>query len=311
MRWLFVGNFEPSHSTENHLASTLEGMGHVVIRRQEVGSQAVTAEQVAACLHLADVLLWTRTPPGIRGDAFGMLATARRMGVPSVVVHLDLFAGLPRAAEVAHDAWWTSDLVCTADGGSDEFWAEHGVNHRWLPPAVFEPEAYMAERDGDYWHDVVFTGQKAYHPAWPYRPQLIDWLSWNYGNRFRRFPMPGEHAVRGAALNRLYAHTKVVVGDSLCLGFTHQKYWSDRVPEATGRGAFLIMPRIVGLEDLYVEDKEMVFYTFGDFDEMKRKIDYYLEHDEEREAIRRAGHAATLRHSTYRHRMETLIEWLP
>jgi hypothetical protein len=31
-----------------------------------------------------------------------------------------------------------------------------------------------------------------------------------------------------------------------------------------------------------------VLYDFGDFDQLKALIDHYLEHDEEREAIRRA-----------------------
>jgi hypothetical protein len=311
----YIGNFEPSHSTENHVAATLEAMGHLVVRFQEVGAAAIPADRVLAYLHTLDLLLWTRTPPGLRGDAVSLLASARRMGVPTVAYHLDLYAGLHRAVDVGREPWWTCDLVVTADGGSDDFWQANKVRHRWLPPAVYEAEAFMAEpvRAGDateYRYDVVFTGQYHYHPEWKYRQRLIDFLSWRYGSRFHRFPMPGQHAVRGAALNRLYADTKVVVGDSLCLGFTHPRYWSDRVPEVTGRGGFLVMPRITGLEELYRDGVELAYYDYDDFDGLAAVVDRYLDDRSDREAIRQAGHAATLRHSTYRHRMETLLSWV-
>jgi hypothetical protein len=302
----YVGNFGPPHSTENHVAATLEAMGHTVSRMQEVGPYALRAEDVTARLHTADLLLWTRTPPGLKGDAPRMLRTAARMGIPSVALHLDLYAGLARGVDVAKEPWWTCQYVFTADGGSEAFWQEHGIRHHWLPPAVFGPEAYMAEPNGRR-YDVIFTGQRDYHPEWKYRPQLVDWLASTYGARFRRFPMPGEHAVRGHDLNVLYASTKVVVGDSLCLGFTHPRYWSDRLPETLGRGGFLIMPEIEGLRDFYAPD-ELVTYTFGDFAGLREKIDYYLTHDDEREAIRRAGHEATKRHSTYTHRMEAMLK---
>lgn len=313
----YIGNFEPAHSTENHIASTLVSMGHDVMQFQEVGPKAWAADEVRANLESLELLMWTRTPPGLKGNTHAMIAIARGLGIITVAYHLDLYAGLNRAADVGRDAWWTCDYVLTADGGSEDFWEAHGINHHWFPPAVYGAEAYLATQIFDarfervYMHDVVFTGQRNYHPEWPYRPMLVDWLEKEYGSRFQRFPIHGQPAIRDHALNVLYASTKVVVGDSLVLGFDHKNYWSDRVPETLGRGGFLIMPRIEGLTERFEEDKEIVYYTFNDFDELRYKINYFLTHDAEREAIRKAGHEAALRHSTYRHRMEEMMRLIP
>jgi len=306
MKILFVGNFDPIHSTETHLAKTLRLMGHEVTEAQEVGPHATTAEQVIVELYKHALLIWIRTPPGLKGDCIAMLETAKKLGIPTVAYHLDLFAPIARKTDVDTEPWWRCEYVITADGGSDDFWKEHGINHRWAAPGVYKPECYLAESTG-FKHEVVFTGQRNYHPEYPYRAQLVDWLEETYGSEFRRFPMPGEAAVRNEALNQLYADTKVVVGDSLVMNFTHERYWSDRLNEVLGRGGFMIFPRIVGLEDHVIEDKEIILYTLGDFAELKSKIDHYLTHDDEREEIRLAGHKRILKDGTYHNRMTEML----
>lgn len=301
----YLGNFGPIHSTESHISWTLEDMGHEVVRFQEVGQGAVAAEDVALRLHELGMVLWTRTPPGLKGDAQRMLIMADRMGVPTVAVHLDLFAGLERSKDIDREPWWNCKYVFTADGGSDAFWMQHGINHFWSPPAVVKKEAYMASPNGRQ-YDVIFTGQRDYHHEYKFRPKLVDWLEKTYGSRFHRFPMPGEHAVRNHELNVLYASAKVCVGDSLVLpgrGY----YWSDRLPETTGRGGFIIFPEIEGVRDWYSEE-ELVTYPLYDLDALKERIDYYLQNDNERERIRVAGHEATKRHSLYHHRLEKVLE---
>lgn len=159
-----------------------------------------------------------------------------------------------------------------------------------------------------YKYPVVFVGSKGYHPEFPYRLRLLLWLERTYGEEFTQFGGGGVGNVRGHDLNRVYASTKVVVGDTLCLGFDYPDYFSDRVFETTGRGGFIIHPRIRGIERCFVEDEEIVLYTYGDFDELQEKIDYYLEHDEERERIRLAGHERTKRDHTYTERWTTILE---
>jgi spore maturation protein CgeB len=91
------------------------------------------------------------------------------------------------------------------------------------------------------------------------------------------------------------------------LNFDYPYYMSDRIFETTGRAGFIIHPYVKGIEDLFEIDKEIVTYEFENFAELRRKIDYYLVHDDEREAIRKAGHERTKRDHTYLKRWETIL----
>ena len=64
------------------------------------------------------------------------------------------------------------------------------------------------------------------------------------------------------------------------------------------------------ITDHFTEDEEMVFYTHGDLDELKRKIDHYLADDEARETIRRAGHERTKKDHTYTERWRHILDTL-
>jgi spore maturation protein CgeB len=85
------------------------------------------------------------------------------------------------------------------------------------------------------------------------------------------------------------------------------------VPETVGRGGLLIHPAVDGVTDgtLYTDREHLVTYPLGDFDEMLRLVDHYLEHETEREAIRAAGRAHVAAHHTYRHRMEAVLAAVP
>jgi hypothetical protein len=299
---VYCGNFRPSFSTESHVLASLEELGHEVVALQE---DEIDTDQTLAVVKAtnADLMMWTRTW-NLKGDAFKML---RELPCPSVAFHLDLYAGLKRDGGIDREPWWKCKYVFSADGGSDAFFKEHGVNHFWSPPGVFGQECYAANPDPTQGNEICFTGSfRGYHSEWKYREQLIEWLMETYGSRFSLY----EHSsrMRGHPLNVLYASSKVVIGDSLNLGFCHEKYWSDRTHEVPGRFGMLITGYVKPLEDFYVPDKEMVFYKYGDFDELKSKIDYYLSHDEEREVIRLAGHERTKRDHTYKKRLERVLQ---
>jgi hypothetical protein len=303
-RVLYIGNFELTFSTESHVRDSLRELGVEVVEAQE---NAVSLPMLDHLAGDADLLLYTRTW-GLRGaDALGWITS---LPIPTVSYHLDLYAGLPRGRNLRMDPFWRTQHVFTPDGGSDAFFRSQGVNHHYLKPGVHGAECTLAG-EGDASPpgapiDVCFVGSYDYHPEWPYRRRLVDFLAQTYGRRFTKHGSPESH-VRGADLNRLYAGARVVVGDSLCLGFDHPRYWSDRIYETLGRGGFLIHPYIVGIEEELRDREHVVYYPFGDFATLRRLIDYYLEHDDEREAIRRAGHAQVKAHCTYVHRMRQLL----
>ena len=79
-----------------------------------------------------------------------------------------------------------------------------------------------------------------------------------------------------------------------------------RLFEATGVGTLLITDWKVNLQDMFEPNKEVVSYRSPE--ECVELIQYYLEHDDEREAIARAGQERTLREHTYYHRMKELVD---
>lgn len=320
MKIAYIGNFEPRHSTENHVRLSLEQLGHEVIRIQENRCSPRGIETVVAHGG-AELVIYTRTW-GLPGpEMLALWARLKARGIPTVSYHLDLYCKIARSdlyerlrpwgiTGIGDDPFWRTEYVCTVDGDpeSQAFFEGLGINHHWVRAGVFAQECYLTPAEERF--PLVFVGSYGYHPEWPWRPQLIDWLGATYGNRFRLFPTPGKPAIRNEDLNNLYAQTGVVVGDSLVPGFTHKRYWSDRVYETLGRGGFLIHPHIEGMELEFRDGEHLIFFEHGNLEDLREKVDYYLDpiNREEREAIRSAGHEMVATNCTYVHRMREILE---
>lgn len=314
----YVGNFSQRHCTEVHLAATLEAMGHKVTRIQETVLAApwVSAVDWAS----VDLFLYTRTWGNM--VTLDDLDLIKDLGVPSASCHLDLYVGLGREDGLDQDPFWRTDYVFTPDGdpASQAVFEAKGINHHYIKPGVYGPECYIAPKNlglgpQGYRQDVVFVGggsptgegPQYGHSEWPYRGQLLKFLSDTYGNQFSKFGWPQE-TIRNEELNQLYAETQIVVGDSLCLGFGHPYYWSDRVYETIGRGGFIIHPYIKGMEEEFTDGETIVFYEYNNWDQLRAKINYYLEHDQERERIRKAGHEFVKNNATYTQRLQQMLD---
>lgn len=324
MRITFLGNFGVDYSSETHHKKSLEALGHevVVLQETQVGSEKVLDEAMNS-----DMFVWVHThgweTPGYMSMET-VLKYLKKANVPTVTYHLDLWLGLQRQSDLNKDPvyrhiqhFFTCDKLM-----ADWFNENTEVKGHYLPAGVLESECYMAEST-EYKHDVIFVGSKGYHPEWPYRPKLINWLQETYGDRFAHYGGDGLGVVRGEALNQLYADTKIAIGDSLVQDFTYPYYWSDRLYEASGRGAFQIFPQIKGIQDQYSTydfklddgwawDKEpdpieLVTYEFDNFNMLKKRIDRFLEEDKWREEIRKAGFERTKKDHTYTKRWEHII----
>jgi spore maturation protein CgeB len=79
-----------------------------------------------------------------------------------------------------------------------------------------------------------------------------------------------------------------------------------RLYEATGVGTLLITDWKENLHELFEPGKEVIAYRTPE--ECGELIQYYLEHEVEREAIARAGQERTLREHTYYQRMQELVD---
>lgn len=311
MRISYVGNRTnldsegKSFNTENHLALTLEKLDHEVNFIQENKIELGTLPELVKG---SDIFLWTRTwkDKVLLGD----LKKIESMGIPTVSYHLDKYAGIQRDGGLGVDTFWKTQYVFSPEGSeeSNRIFEQHGINQLYMPAGVFEDECYIAsENEFDY--DIVFVGggKEYMHPEWKYRAKLVTFLEDFYGDRFKKFGGK-DGLVRGKDLNNLYARSKIVIGDTLCKDFTDSFYYSDRVFETTGRGGFTIHPYIPGITDHFRDRTDIVLYSYDNLVQLKSLIDYYLEHDEEREAIRRAGHERTKQQNTYTQRLDLMIK---
>jgi glycosyltransferase involved in cell wall biosynthesis len=311
---VFLGNFEVSYSSENHHAASLESLGHTVDKLQE---KRVSSEKILRRALSSDLFIWVhthgwKTPGDMEMDQ--VLLKLKDAGIPTITYHLDLWFGLERQKDLEQDNFYkTIGHFFTADKlMADWFNETTNVKGHFLPPGVYDKECYIHKDydENNYDYDVIFVGSKRYHHEYPFRPQLIDFLRDTYKNRFCHVGGDGDTGtIRGDKLNRVYARSKIAIGDTLNLKFEYPYYTSDRLFESTGRGGFTIYPNIKGL-DQYFNDDEIVWYEHGNLKDLKNKIDYYLEHDNEREKIRKRGHERTKKEHTYIHRWQQILKEL-
>jgi hypothetical protein len=305
---LQCGNFKFPFCSEVHWKLTLEDLGHRVIPAQEDETTVQKMLQIADA-EKVDLFIYTRTWELI-GDGFWLYNELADRDIPTASIHLDLYFGLQRGVKL-YDPFWRTKYVFSADGDprSQKFFEEQGINHFWLPPAVYKGECYKTEPVPEFEYDVAFVGSTSYHPEWSYRGELLKWLKSTYGDRYLKAGNP-ESTVRGHRLNQLYSSVKVVVGDTLCQNFTHTNYFSDRAFETIGRNGMIVHPYIQGMENFLEDRKHLRYYNYGDFDQLKSLIDYLIHDDFDRERIRAEGHQHVLENHTYHNRLSQMLSVL-
>lgn len=103
------------------------------------------------------------------------------------------------------------------------------------------------------------------------------------------------------AANDIYCQSKIVFNH--CISDEANM----RVFEATLSGSMLLTSYSEEVKSLgYKDGVHVAFYR--DADEMVKKAKYYLEHEDEREKIAKAGRELTLNNHTYLHRIKEIME---
>lgn len=313
MKIAYIGNFEPEYSTENDVRKAFEHLNHEVITLQE--NKILTTMLEKYCLE-SDLVLITSTWDHAIDLKFWLtlMKKCADKNIPTATLHLDTFWSTIREGR----QWWLNPMfhtayIFTADGDYQDKWKKLGKNHIWLPPAVRHDATNFGTFREEYACDVAFVGSngRGYHQdVWFYRTELVDYLREMCERNNWSFKNPGgddEKISRGQDLNDFYASTIVTVGDSLCLNKEDSKYWSDRVPEATGRGALLIMPKIKELEKIY--DRYLPMYQWHDFEDLEKNVKLYLNmKDKVRKNIIKQSQSITAREHTYVNRAETILQ---
>jgi spore maturation protein CgeB len=79
-----------------------------------------------------------------------------------------------------------------------------------------------------------------------------------------------------------------------------------RIWDILGAGGFLLTNYQIELNDFFENGKDLVYYE--SLDDMERKADYYLNHEEERKMIAENGHRKVMRYHSYDARIAEMLE---
>lgn len=147
---------------------------------------------------------------------------------------------------------------------------------------------------------VMFTGMINHGQR---RAEHVAHLQDRYGDRFMVLGDGGpRYRLHQRKLADVFSTTKVVVAPD---GPSTDRYWSNRVYLTLGFGGFLLHPYCEGLAEQYSQNVELVMYKSRQ--ELDGLIDFYLQNDAHRDAMRLAGYKATVERHLYRHRCHELV----
>ena len=182
------------------------------------------------------------------------------------------------------------DYVFLAQEADIEYFKRKGVeNVAWLPLAC-SPELHDV-RAQPRTIDVSFVGSLTKNTE-ASRLELLQRVKDRFPNNCIGMQWPDQMA-------QTYAQSKIVVNAAI------KSDVNMRVFEALASGALLITDEANGLEDLFIDGKHLVIYHNDD--DLLDLIEYFLEHDDERERIAAAGKALVYDRHTYDHRTKQLV----
>lgn len=320
----YIGNFEPPHSTENHVARALRWHGHRVDEIQE--NRADSYRQVTDNIDDYHLVLWTRTGWDwahifrVRdGDRLAhrqqidMLETAAAARVATVGFHLDRWWDLGREHQL-DEPFFKCQVVYTADGGNQDRFAGRGINHRPILPGVSMFECESGVKRSEYVSPLTFVGswQGGYHAEHRHRHELVRWLYDRGDCQF--WPKVNQPAVRGSGLRDLYTSAFLLVGDSCFAGSDKSTgYVSDRIPETLGRGGLLIHPRVPGVTDRadgFLDGEHLLCWDAYNWTELEAQINWVFANPDAARRIAFNGRRHVIANHTYEVRVAQIVDQL-
>lgn len=177
----------------------------------------------------------------------------------------------------------------------------------------FEPRILSPLKEDDSPISLSFVGSLS--PSHKSRIALLEYLCnyfeikiWGVGIE----NLPKESPIHkhfmgnawGIQMYKILKRSRIVLNSHIDIANS----WANnmRLFETTGVGTFLITDGEKNLHEIFEPGKEVVLYRTPE--ECAKLIKYYLEHEEERKDIARAGQKRTLREHTYLQRMQELVE---
>ena len=207
--------------------------------------------------------------------------------------------------------WACYDLVVSSFLPTVEFFRQRGIRSE-VSRLCFEPRVLSRLPRENRTFDITFVG--SFHSVHRSRTAFLEVLSvrfpqlriWGPGINWLPSGSPIQKCYMGQAWGRemyqILRRSKIVINHH---GNTGPYANNFRLYEATGVGTLLVTDWKLNLSEIFEPGREVVVYQTPE--ECAELIRYYLEHDDEREAIAREGQRRTLQEHTYYHRVQEMI----
>lgn len=203
------------------------------------------------------------------------------------------------------------DLVLVNDYYHGIQWRELGAQAMLcLPVVAIDPDFhYPRPYDPEFACDIGFVGTLLPPNLYSERVSALEHLRdfdlgiWSVHD----VPASLKAHQRGSALGEQMLRVLSSSRISLNVHGNFMRYGGNmRLFETASVGVLQLVDQRDGLAEWFTADEHLV--VFDDYDDLRDKARYYLDHEAEREAIASAARKHVLAHHTYDHRLATLIE---
>jgi spore maturation protein CgeB len=185
-----------------------------------------------------------------------------------------------------------------------------GYNSEYLEIG-FDETIYTNEGTKYPCEDILFMANNNganFFPMSSFRIHIANELKTKYYNKFGLYGR-GWHNGNGNLNHsqsleaQYYRGCKIAIN---CSHFNVARYNSDRLLRILGSGTFCLSYKHPEMEEDYENYKHLVY--FETIEDLINKIDYYLEHEEERKQIAENGRQLVLNRNTFKHQVENIIK---
>ena len=227
--------------------------------------------------------------------------------------HIRLLVGQHAASPLPPSKDWSCyDLIVSSFVPTVEFFRQQGIASE-LSRLGFEPSVLSCLGSQERSLDITFVG--SFYRVHKGRTKFLEALCrqfsqlkiWGPEPNSLPYDSPIRRCYMGQAWGRkmygLLHQSKIVLNHH---GEIPPYANNLRLFEATGMGALLVTDWKENLKEMFEPGKEIVAYRTPE--ECIELVNYYLEHEEARASIARAGQQRTLSEHTYYHRMEKFVD---
>lgn len=170
-----------------------------------------------------------------------------------------------------------------------------------------DDSAMVYEEGHDKQYELLFVGNSRH----VFRPILKDLIPTEhkltvYGRHWEKFPVQDyvvSDYMDNSKVGQAYHDAKILLNDHWD-DMRENGIISNRIFDALAVGAFIISDDIPEIHELFGDN----VVTYHGREDLKEKIDYYLKHEEERDAKAKAGQKIALNGHTFRDRIAVMVK---